>query len=67
MTLEELAEYTRTSKRTIYRLLRQGKMTARRIGSELRFSKNDADRWMAAKRLTEKKGRVIPEFRWRDY
>jgi len=44
MTLEELVEYAQISKQMIYRLLRQGKITARRVDSDFHFSRADVDR-----------------------
>jgi excisionase family DNA binding protein len=52
MTLGELVEYARISKRTIYRLLRQGTITLHRIGSDVRFCKSEVDR-LIAKRTKE--------------
>ena len=53
MTLEELVDYARISKRTIYRLLRQEIISFHRMGSEVRFCKSEVDR-LVAKRKKEK-------------
>jgi len=53
MTLEELSEYLRISKRTIYRLLRRGTIRFHRIGSEVRFKKSEIDQWIT-KRCRER-------------
>ena len=53
MTLEELVEYARISKRTIYRLLRQGTITLHRIGSDVRFCKSEVDRLIAKRTKKE--------------
>ena len=53
MTLEELAQYLRISKRTIYRLLRRGTIRFHRIGSEVRFQKSEIDQWIT-KRCRER-------------
>jgi len=43
MTLEEIVEYAHISKRTIYRLLRQGSISVHRIGPDVRFCKSEVD------------------------
>lgn len=45
-TVEEAAEYLRVSKRTIYKLTKEGRLPAFRIGQERhrRFRKEDLDR-----------------------
>jgi excisionase family DNA binding protein len=45
-TVEEAAEYLRVSRRTIYKLTREGRLPAFRIGQERhrRFRKEDLDR-----------------------
>lgn len=45
-TVDEAAEYLRVSKRTIYKLTREGRLPAFRIGKERhrRFHKEDLDR-----------------------
>jgi len=53
MTLEELVDYARISKRTIYRLLRQEIISLHRIGSDVRFCKSEVD-LLVAKRRKEK-------------
>jgi excisionase family DNA binding protein len=53
MTLEELVDYARISKRTIYRMLRQEIISFHRMGSEVRFCKSEVDR-LVAKRRKEK-------------
>jgi excisionase family DNA binding protein len=45
MTVRELAEYLRAHPSTIYRLLRQGKLPAFRVGSDWRFSRDAIDHW----------------------
>ncbi len=44
-TVEEAAEYLRLSKRTIYKLVKDGRLSAYRIGQErhLRFRREDLD------------------------
>jgi excisionase family DNA binding protein len=46
MTLEEVAEYLRVTKTTVYRLLRQGKIPANKVGRQWRFDKTSIDEWL---------------------
>lgn len=46
MTLEEVAEYLRVTKTTVYRLLRQGKIPANKVGHQWRFNKTSIDEWL---------------------
>jgi len=50
MTLEELVQYARMSKRTIYGLLRQGLMSVHRIGPDVRFCKSEVDQLIAKRK-----------------
>lgn len=46
MTLEEVAQYLKVSKDSIYRLAQKGKMPAYKIGNLWRFKKEEIDEWM---------------------
>jgi len=46
MTVEEAAGYLRVGKKTIYRLLKQGKIPATRVGQQWRFNKASIDEWL---------------------
>lgn len=46
MTVEELGQYLRFTKKTIYRLLKQGGIPAVKIGNKWRFDKAEIDRWL---------------------
>ncbi len=46
MTLQEIADYLRVTKKTIYRLLRQGKIPAIKVGHQWRFDKASIDEWL---------------------
>jgi len=46
MTVKELGEYLRFTKRTIYRLLKQGSIPAIKIGNKWRFDKDEIDKWL---------------------
>ena len=46
MTVEDLAEYLRFTKKTIYKLLKQGRIPAIQIGKKWRFDKAILDEWL---------------------
>jgi excisionase family DNA binding protein len=46
MTVEELCQYLRFTRKTIYRLLKQGNIPAVKIGNKWRFDKATIDRWL---------------------
>jgi len=49
MTVEEAAGYLRVGKKTIYRLLKQGKIPATKVGQQWRFNKVSIDEWLLRK------------------
>ena len=46
MTVEEAVGYLRVGKKTIYRLLKQGKIHATKVGQQWRFNKVSIDKWL---------------------
>lgn len=46
MTLREVAEYLGLHYLTIYRLIREGKIPAARLGGRWRFKRDVLDRWI---------------------
>jgi excisionase family DNA binding protein len=46
ITLNELALYLKVHVSTIYKLLKENKIPAFRVGSDWRFSRREIDRWM---------------------
>jgi len=46
MTVEEVAGYLRVTEKTIYRLLRQGKIPATKVGQQWRFNRSLVDEWL---------------------
>ena len=46
MTVEEIAHYLRVTEKTIYRLLKRGKLPATKVGHQWRFDKNSIDEWL---------------------
>ncbi len=47
LTLDEVAAYLKSGKRTIYRLAASGKIPAFKLGGTWRFRKSDLGRWIA--------------------
>jgi excisionase family DNA binding protein len=45
MTVSELAVYLRVHQTTVYRLLKNGKIPAFRVGSDWRFNIEDIEAW----------------------
>jgi excisionase family DNA binding protein len=50
LTTEEVLEYLQVNLRTIYRLIKAGKIPAVRVGRQWRFRKKDIDGWLGANR-----------------
>jgi excisionase family DNA binding protein len=50
LTTEEVLEYLQVNLRTIYRLIKAGKIPAVRVGRQWRFRKRDLDTWLEAQR-----------------
>ena len=46
MTVDELAEYLRVTKRTVYRLLKTGSIPAVKVGHKWRFDRKAIDNWL---------------------
>jgi len=46
LTVRELAGYLRIHQGTVYRLLREQKLPAFRVGSDWRFNREEIERWM---------------------
>jgi len=49
MTVEEVASYLRVTKKTIYRLLKRGSVSATKVGHQWRFDKASIDEWLLQK------------------
>lgn len=47
LTTEEVLEYLQVNLRTVYRLIKAGKIPAVRVGRQWRFRKVDIDQWLA--------------------
>lgn len=46
LTIEELAEYLKIPRSTLYKLVREGSVPCQKVGKHWRFHKNAIDRWL---------------------
>src|SRR5687767_8345079 len=65
LTTEEVLEYLQVNLRTVYRLIKAGKIPAVRVGRQWRFRKRDIDAWLESQRprgakLTDRPLRSVP-------
>ena len=59
LTTEEVLEYLQVNLRTVYRLIKAGKIPAVRVGRQWRFRKRDIDAWLDSQR-TQSGSSVAP-------
>src|ERR1700738_5026232 len=61
LTTEEVLEYLQVNLRTVYRLIKAGKIPAVRVGRQWRFRKRDIDAWLDSQRTRSGgRGAAIP-------
>ena len=60
LTTEEVLEYLQVNLRTVYRLIKAGKIPAVRVGRQWRFRKRDIDSWLDSQRLRSDRPPTIP-------
>ena len=46
LTIEELADYLRISRSTLYKLAQEGRVPCQKVGRHWRFRKQSIDRWL---------------------
>lgn len=51
LTIEELAEYLKIPKSTLYKLVREGSVPCQKVGKHWRFRKDAIDRWLEQRPL----------------
>jgi excisionase family DNA binding protein len=56
LTTEEVLEYLQVNLRTVYRLIKAGKIPAVRVGRQWRFRKRDIDAWLDTQRPRQDRG-----------
>jgi len=54
--IDELADYLRLKKQTIYNWLNQGKISGMKVGGVWRFDRRDVDTWLRSKKRTTSSG-----------
>lgn len=45
-TVREAAEYLKIGRITLYKLVREGRIPHRKVGGQIRFSKNQLQQWI---------------------
>ena len=60
LTTEEVLEYLQVNLRTVYRLIKAGKIPAVRVGRQWRFRKRDIDAWLESQRARPGRGVGAP-------
>jgi len=53
MTVQEVSEYLKLAESTVYRLAREGRLPARKVGGRWRFSREVLEEWFAQPLLYE--------------
>lgn len=53
MTIDDLSQYLKTSKYTIYRLIKEKSIPATRLGGQWRFNKTEIDQWFSNQCVTQ--------------
>jgi excisionase family DNA binding protein len=56
LTTEEVLDYLQVNLRTVYRLIKAGKIPAVRVGRQWRFRKRDIDAWLESQRARGGRG-----------
>lgn len=54
MNIDELADYLRLKKQTIYNWLNQGKISGIKVGGVWRFDRKEVDDWLRSRRRAER-------------
>ena len=60
LTTEEVLEYLQVNLRTVYRLIKAGKIPAVRVGRQWRFRKRDIDAWLDSQRPRGDRPAAVP-------
>jgi excisionase family DNA binding protein len=60
LTTEEVLEYLQVNLRTVYRLIKAGKIPAVRVGRQWRFRKRDIDSWLDTQRSRGSRAAATP-------
>ena len=49
MTIDELSDYLKVAKSTLYKLAQTGKVPGQKVGKHWRFHRDVIDRWLASR------------------
>lgn len=60
LTTEEVLDYLQVNLRTVYRLIKAGKIPAVRVGRQWRFRKRDIDAWLESQRPRTSRSAAAP-------
>jgi excisionase family DNA binding protein len=60
LTTDEVIDYLQVNLRTVYRLIKAGKLPAVRVGRQWRFRKRDIDAWLDSQRGRGTRGAAAP-------
>ena len=60
LTTEEVLDYLQVNLRTVYRLIKAGKIPAVRVGRQWRFRKSDIDAWLESQRPERRELAGVP-------
>ncbi len=58
LTLQEIAKRLQISETTLYKLARNGKIPAIKVGNQWRFKMEDIDSWLESQKVTQGKKKV---------
>lgn len=61
LTTEEVLAYLQVNLRTVYRLIKAGKIPAVRVGRQWRFRKSDIDAWLDSQHTRPARSTITPE------
>jgi two-component system cell cycle response regulator CpdR len=59
LTTEEVLDYLHVNLRTVYRLIKAGKIPAVRVGRQWRFKRADLDAWLDGQRSRKSRGAAV--------
>lgn len=60
LTTEDVLEYLQVNLRTVYRLIKAGRIPAVRVGRQWRFRKRDIDAWLESHRSRQARASAVP-------
>lgn len=58
INIEELADYLRLQKQTIYNWLNQGKISGIKVGGVWRFDQREIDEWLRTRRMLKSRNKA---------